>query len=207
MVLNILTIVVLIADHGEEFNDHDDDPRVQQDSNAVAFVGHSHSLYQELLHVPMMIWHPHKEGKSISLAVNLIDLAPSLARWLGVDFNPSLWGGKYLDLAIEESPDAGRVMYATGIAYGEQQISTRNGDDKSIWYAVSDDTDYFDLSNDPGEHKAIVSDELIWYFDTLLNDFLALTPTAKIEPASLSNEQIRRLQAIGYLQGVEIEEE
>jgi len=200
------TLIVLIADHGEEFTDHDNDPRVQQSSEAVNFVGHSHSLYQELIHVPMMIWHPELEGRIIDSPVNLIDLAPTLADWLGVDFHPAGWGGVHLDHAIQDSPAENRVMYATGIAYGEQQISTREGKDKSIWYSVSDQTDYFDLSLDPGERNAVISDELIWYFDALLNDFLALIPTGRVEPASLSNEQIRRLQAIGYLQGVEVED-
>ncbi len=200
------TIVVLMADHGEEFGDHDNDPRIQQTSDVVAYIGHSQSLYQELIHVPLIIWHPQYVGQAVSEPVSLIDLAPSLARWLGVEFEPALWDGRHLDRAIAGEASEKRVMYATGIAYGEQQIATREGHHKSIWHTVSDETDYFDLTQDPRELQHVQSEDWVWTFDSLLTDFLASMPTGKIEAASLSNEQIRRLQAIGYLQGVEIED-
>jgi hypothetical protein len=44
-------------------------------------------------------------------------------------------------------------------------------------------------------------------FDGLFLDYIAYTPKKKIVPGVLSDDQIRRLQSIGYLQGVEVGED
>jgi arylsulfatase A-like enzyme len=68
--LNENTIIVITSDHGESFGEHD------------LFL-HSHSLYREVIHVPLIIWGPGKipAGVRVSqpvtnaaLPVTLIDL-------------------------------------------------------------------------------------------------------------------------------------
>jgi arylsulfatase A-like enzyme len=66
------TAIVLTADHGEEFLDHGQR-------------GHGHSLYDELVHVPLIVKLPGAAShKVIDCAVSLIDLYPTLAELAGV---------------------------------------------------------------------------------------------------------------------------
>jgi arylsulfatase A-like enzyme len=200
------TVVILFSDHGEEFGDHDDDMKLVKEIEFAPgrFVGHGQSMYQELLHVPLIVWHPESEGAVIDGLVSLVDIAPTIARWLNIDFLPDQWAGYYLDDYIEPSQKAlDRVVYASGIAVGEQQMSAQQGAKKSIWYMASDQYSYFDLGSDPYEIHSKPSDNLILLFDGLFLDYTRSDRNIELKSAPLSNELIKRLQAIGYLQGLE----
>ena len=67
------TLVVVTSDHGEEFNDH-------------GSWGHGHSVYQELLHVPLMFRLPNRlpPGAKIGDAVSTLDISSTVTELLGV---------------------------------------------------------------------------------------------------------------------------
>lgn len=82
------TIIIITADHGEEFGDHGD-------------FGHGHTLYNELIHVPLIVHHPSFEARRVKADVSTIDLLPTLAfetnqqaldYWDGKDLTPLLKG-------------------------------------------------------------------------------------------------------------------
>ncbi len=76
------TLIVVTSDHGEEFGEH-------------GMVGwHSHSLYDELLHVPLIIKLPgsRRAGERVSTDVRSIDIAPTILVALGLDPPPSFAG-------------------------------------------------------------------------------------------------------------------
>jgi arylsulfatase A-like enzyme len=65
------TAVIVTADHGEEFLDHGQK-------------GHGHSLFDELLRVPLLVKAPGvRAGLTIDCPAGLIDLFPTLAEWAG----------------------------------------------------------------------------------------------------------------------------
>lgn len=200
------TVVVLFSDHGEEFGDHADDEKIATmvEGFPDRFIGHGHSMYQEVLHVPLVVWHPKYEGAVINGLVSLVDIGPTIARWLNIDFLPAEWPGYYLDEFLEPSQKMlDRVVYTHGIAVGEQQMSAQQGTRKSIWYMDSDQYSYFDLGSDPDEMQSEPSDNLVMYFDGLFMDDTQNRRQMNLESAPLSDEHIKRLQAIGYLQGLE----
>lgn len=59
------TIVVLTSDHGDEFYEH-------------GGKGHQHSLYQELVHVPLIIRAPGLAPRTLETPVELVDVMPTL---------------------------------------------------------------------------------------------------------------------------------
>jgi arylsulfatase A-like enzyme len=67
------TMIVFLSDHGEEFEEH-------------SFLYHGHSLYQEQLHVPLVMKFPRGEhaGRRIDERVRIIDVFPSLLEIAGV---------------------------------------------------------------------------------------------------------------------------
>ncbi len=65
------TYIVLVSDHGEEFMEH-------------GYFGHGHSIYAELVNVPLVIWGPDLEGQRVPWQVRLMDLFPTLLDFAGV---------------------------------------------------------------------------------------------------------------------------
>jgi arylsulfatase A-like enzyme len=61
------TLLIIAADHGEEYLDH-------------GFISHSQSLYNELLHIPLILIYPNgwEGGTKISQMVQSVDLMPTL---------------------------------------------------------------------------------------------------------------------------------
>lgn len=59
------TVVCVIADHGEEFGEH-------------GRVGHGHGLWENLLHVPWILYVPGRAPARNTVPVSLIDLFPTL---------------------------------------------------------------------------------------------------------------------------------
>lgn len=67
------TLIVILSDHGEEFWDH-------------GSVLHGHSLYQELIRVPLIVRLPAGQhgGRRVPHSVRLIDVAPTLLELAGI---------------------------------------------------------------------------------------------------------------------------
>lgn len=199
------TAVIVFSDHGEEFHDHVGEEREQQLFEHAMYFGHGISLYEEQLHVPVVVWHPDLAGAVIHTPVSLIDIAPSAASWLGLEFAPVEGQGRLLHEQLERpEEDNGRVLFASNISIGEKQMSARKGPDKAIWYMASDRIKYFDLEKDPDElQPAVAQEEMVLAFDGRFLEYEQMKQDAQSETASFTKEQIDRLQAIGYLQGVD----
>jgi arylsulfatase A-like enzyme len=87
------TLLVFTSDHGEEFGEH-------------GVVGwHSHTLYDELLRVPLLIRFPEgfAAGQTVEAQVRLLDLAPTATSVAGIEA-PSTFEGIDLELVIDGLP-------------------------------------------------------------------------------------------------------
>lgn len=83
-------IVVVTADHGEEFRDH-------------GGLYHGSTLFQEQVHVPLLVHLPGVPPTRVAAPVELVDVAPTLLGALDVPVPPSMRGDDLRPLA------AGRV--------------------------------------------------------------------------------------------------
>jgi len=104
------TLIVLLSDHGEEFFEH-------------GGFAHGHSLFTELLAVPLIFSLPGvlPEGASISRQVRLVDVMPTILDVLGIEAQEHFEGVSLLHLM---RAGAGSGAPATGVlpadrAYGE----------------------------------------------------------------------------------------
>lgn len=79
------TLIVLVSDHGEELLDH-------------GRMGHNNSLYQELLHVPLIIKFPGQRGAGTRILPcwQQIDIAPTVLASAGVEVPEAMAGQIYL---------------------------------------------------------------------------------------------------------------
>ncbi len=65
------TLLIITADHGESFGER-------------AMVGHALSVYQEMVHVPLLIKYPGKNiPEVVDNSVSLADLMPTILAVLG----------------------------------------------------------------------------------------------------------------------------
>src|SRR6185436_17103048 len=75
------TLIVITADHGEEFREHGD-------------FEHGQSLHSELLHVPLILRLPGRipAGKRIAGNVSGLDVLPTILELCGLTANPDVQG-------------------------------------------------------------------------------------------------------------------
>lgn len=140
------TMIVVTSDHGDEFWEHGD-------------VGHGHSLYEELVHVPLIVRYPplFPAGARIAEGVDTIDIYPTLLDALGKARSKGLQGMSLLPLANGE-----------GGGYPMPSVATRNG----RLYAVRlgrykmivkrlGERRLYDLASDPTEQKDVIGGHAI----------------------------------------------
>jgi arylsulfatase A-like enzyme len=141
------TIVVVSADHGEEFWDH-------------GRFFHGQSLHDELLHVPLVVRLPGRRsaGTVVERPVRSIDIAPSLLDWMGVPVPPSFEGTPLASvLARPDDPPADLVATATmgqfptryGIRTGEAKLVDTVDDGRRVLW---------DLRSDPREEHDVIAE-------------------------------------------------
>ncbi|HLD41766.1 MAG TPA: sulfatase, partial [archaeon] len=84
------TIIVITSDSGEEFYDH-------------GYFKHSRTLYQELVHVPLLIYYPKKfEPTAVDEFVSTIDIFPTVFDIVGIEVPKDIDGVSLVPL-IENS--------------------------------------------------------------------------------------------------------
>jgi len=68
------SVVVVTSDHGDEFFEH-------------GWKGHQRTLYDEVLRIPLVVAWPGGPivGRRSDEVVSLVDVAPAICRWLGLD--------------------------------------------------------------------------------------------------------------------------
>jgi len=140
------TIVVVTSDHGEAFKEH-------------GLLIHGHSLYQELLHIPLLLRLPDGAGAGsrVDTPVSILDVAPTVVKLAGLPV-PESWTG--VDLL---HPEAGRTLMLESVYSGADQFAAVRWPHKLIWRPAErhvgfagkkrDQLRLFDLVADPGEKK------------------------------------------------------
>jgi len=199
------TLVVLFSDHGEEFDEHIEEERVEGlDPRGIYGAGHGHTLYQELLHVPLVIWHPGLAGRRVAAPVSLIDIVPSLIDWLPLSekhFDGDL-PGLPLGSLLAGGEKPARALYSSGIAYGTRQIALFDGRWKRVHLPGPGRARLFDLQSDPSEKEPIEDRQLALALDRLLSRHLSLAaPATGGASPDISPEFLEQLQSLGYLDG------
>ncbi len=86
-------LIIVVSDHGEELFDH-------------GGLGHMHSLYQELIRVPLLVKFPRSRGggSRVSTPVSLCDLFPTVLFELGLPGPEGLEGIALQNLSEELRP-------------------------------------------------------------------------------------------------------
>jgi arylsulfatase A-like enzyme len=186
------TIVVFTADHGEEFFDH-------------GSVGHGHSVYEELIHVPLIVRVPGVTDGGVRLddAVGLVDVLPTIYDALGREIPDDLSGESFLPLLLGESADAPRVA-VTGFMEGWRAVSVGR---LKLIQRTERRVMLHDLVEDPHEQTDVAADRpiAVRYARGLLGLYLAGVERPSRRRSEIRGERLeidaetrRQLEELGY---------
>jgi len=192
------SLIILFSDHGEEFEDH-------------GCWKHGHSLYNELIKIPLIIKLPKnkKAGERVKYNVSLIDIYPFLISYFKKDI-PKTVEGENLFLPqknrIIESylyPFAVRKKIPGKIALIKDKykiIYSQQLNAKQKAFFVHPPRykklEFYNILSDPNEQKNILK-----HSNKTVQEFLKILKTKKFKKRKKRNyEDIRkRLRTIGYL--------
>jgi len=192
-------LLIVTSDHGEEFWDHAEQQATwRDDPRGLWGIGHGHTLFEELLHVPLIVVGPgYPEGIELDCPVSLLDLYPTALASLGLPLPPGLRG---LPLPTRGGATCSpRSLAASQPAYGPISRSLRYRE----WKLIEREglpTQLFDLARDPGEHVDLAATQPA-VVDTLSRELERRLGSAAAPGATpeISEETLRELRALGYL--------
>jgi arylsulfatase A-like enzyme len=201
------TLVVVTSDHGEEFWDHAEQERaLAQDPRGFWGIGHGHSMYQELLHVPLVFRGPGiASGRRIRCPVRLVDILPTALERLGLDSPPGLRGGSlapFLSPRDDSQTCEPRPSVAESPAYGPDTKAITFGRYKLV-RQVDGLVQLFDLQQDPGELIDLSQErpEIVAKLGDLLEQELTGVDTSlSDETMDFDEDTLEQLRSLGYLE-------
>jgi len=194
------TLIILTSDHGEEFWEH-------------GSVSHGHTLYRELLQVPMIVKLPGPPAPlEVAAGVEVTALMPTILELCGVDYEREefsvaslapLWGPSPQEFVV-------RPVVSSGLYYRpwDDSESVLFGATKYIASTLTGREQLYDLQRDPGEKISLVASEpeLLAQSRALLaahdQEARQLRARYRIQPTTqaLPQDLLQHLKTLGYLQ-------
>ncbi|MCP4607931.1 MAG: sulfatase-like hydrolase/transferase [Planctomycetes bacterium] len=142
------SLIIITADHGEEFFDH-------------GGIGHAPNLYDELIHVPLIISAPDiPKGVQSDRIVQHMDIAPTILDMLGLPV-PKLFQGENL---FNETSRQGIICEVSNeinkakIDLGKLKVAYRTRGWKYI-HTVEGKDELYNLAEDPTERSNLIHDK------------------------------------------------
>jgi arylsulfatase A-like enzyme len=189
------TLIVLTADHGEELWEHDS-------------FEHGHSLYDELLHVPLIVRPPGGGGgRRVATPVSTVGLVPTMLELCGLPWKPEDFSSPPL-LGAAADKAGPQPLFAGGLLSLENRSCVVWEDLKLIRRAVTGREELFDLARDPAELHSLPPEssertpELRKLLEEHLRESAALrTRLGILDPAKmvLDDATLRDLRNLGYV--------
>jgi arylsulfatase A-like enzyme len=177
-------LVVVTSDHGEEFGEHG------------AMGWHAHTLYDELLHVPLLVKLPGglRAGDTDDRTVRGIDIAPTMLTALGQTVPSDFEGGDVLAPG-PRPPETAEVFSSLDTTVPSGVFALRTPEWKLVDHRL------YDLRRDPGElHDVAASrSEVVARLTSRRRALLESRPRPRPQPARIDEGLRRRLHSLGYL--------
>ncbi|MDQ7088934.1 MAG: sulfatase-like hydrolase/transferase [Acidobacteriota bacterium] len=187
-------IVVVTSDHGEGLGAHGEPT-------------HGVFLYQETLHVPLVVYAPawRVAARAVEGAVSLADIAPTLLDLLGVEFALGGDGESLAPVLAGGDVPAEREVFAEShlpqIDFGWSGLRAWVGGGRKLVAAPR--PELYDLRADPAEEHDLAAEqparvgELAERLDRLVARARALAPDGSSE-RSASQQDLEMLRSLGY---------
>lgn len=184
------SVIVVTADHGEEFLDH-------------GGLGHTRTLYDELIRVPLIIsWLKTLPSSKQSAMVGTIDLFPSLIELTGGQPGQkldglSLFKNSSISIPLERKIFSEVDFKSSGIHAHKSGVIENL--DKLIFDHLAKQFLLFDLSTDPKEDTNVFEAHRKEDLEKSLDNFIHSKGTSDSETLEHSKEELDQLKSLGYL--------
>lgn len=194
------SIIIVTSDHGEEFMER-------------GWIGHTLTLHEELIHVPLIMKFPGYKARTINSPVSLMDIVPTVCKYLDLNV-PNDFDGTALDLSRGSTIKSGPIFSETfnpqihrpkvePIAFR----SVISGNYKLIHDEIRNSKQVYNLSEDPHERNNLLGQhgEQDKRLEALLLRLIDYIRTKrKIGPLQneselFTPEQRKQLKSLGYL--------
>ncbi len=189
------TVFVVTADHGEEFMEH-------------GCLAHGHNLYNETLHVPLIIRLPKEVARNsqVNAPVSLMNLAMSLLDVTNSGAECRIPGESWFAGRPDGPPHPFEKPIISEHMKLSQDISIRSvmlGNRKLIITKTrkgSPDIELYFLDEDPGEHRNIAQahPEIVKELGRYIQAW-ELPPQKILNGLEISSSMKKKLKALGYL--------
>ncbi len=189
------SLIVFTSDHGEEFWDH-------------GGFEHGHTLYDELIGVPLMVKLPGSEATGPrENFVSIESVMPTIMGLCEVDYEDEgiehgslapLWG-------TEPDSFVGRPIVSTGLLFYEEKVSIIFDEFKYIHSLVTGEEELYNMRDDPAERHCIAkeSPDLVERARSMLaaHDEMAEEARERLDlrPDAMDAETIKKLKSLGYM--------
>ena len=134
------TLIVVTGDHGQAFGyPHEG-------------YGQGRTVYEEDVHVPLMVWYPrtYKATARVPVVGSHVDLAPTIAELIGLPAAPD-WQGRSL---FDESHPGRAYFY---VAQDHFRLAVREANWKYIYSVRDGREELYDLQADPLEQRNVAA--------------------------------------------------
>jgi arylsulfatase A-like enzyme len=188
---NANAIVCLTADHGEEIWDH-------------GKWGHGHSLYEEVIRVPLILSAPGIPMQRILEPISHIDLIPTLAALTQVGTDPN-WQGQSLAPQLLDQAHTDRPAFAraTNLLNPDEPLEMVAIQDYRLIHGLqSNNWQLFNRAEDPDQRNDVSSQDsgIFQALAYTLHLWNFVFPPAFSGDDTESNEEVLvELQALGYV--------
>ncbi len=194
------TLVVVTSDHGEEFWEH-------------AWLGHTRNLYDNLLHVPLILHDPRREagGQVVAEPVSTVSIAATLIALSGLDSAAHDFQAPVLPLSATQPGDAHPLFsevdfLPVDVAADEKiakQRAIRWQDKKLVRDDLLQRDRLYALGQDPGELVDVAQQfpELVIEYGSLLEAHTSMLEAQAfgIEQHQVTDHQVELLRGLGYV--------
>lgn len=161
-------VIIVTADHGEEFRDH-------------GGVYHGSTVYQEQIRVPLLVHVPDVGPRRVRTPVELVDVAPTVLGLLDVPVAPSMRGDDLRPLFTSDEADFGPVFASAGtehmvVSWPHKLIADLRFGTRELYDLSVDPRERENLADDQRERVEALEGELHAWLDSLSDS--ALDPNA-----------------------------
>jgi arylsulfatase A-like enzyme len=185
------SLIVFTSDHGEEFWEHDG-------------FEHGHTLYRELLEVPLILKAPgFPRGEVVTDVVSTEQVMSTVLKDCGIESEESLAP------ALSVGSDPQHLVVSGGALYFEERVAARFG---AYWYIrslVSGREELYDMESDPEQQSSIAGSaaeeihrarSLLVTWEDRMDPIKRVYETEEDEELQLSPGTRERLRSLGYIQ-------